>query len=101
MGSYQFIIQEYLHVFVKNLVSQEKIEQFVIAKPENSWNLLTSMIEIAKLFYESLNIPYQIVTIVSGELNNTASKKCDLEGWFPTLGLYRELVSCSNCTDYQ
>lgn len=42
-----------------------------------------------------------MVTIVSGELNNAAAKKYDLEGWFPAFNEFRELVSCSNCTDYQ
>jgi seryl-tRNA synthetase len=48
-----------------------------------------------------LNLPYQIVAIVSGALNDAASKKYDLEAWFPASQTYRELVSCSNCTDYQ
>jgi seryl-tRNA synthetase len=48
-----------------------------------------------------LNIPYQIVSIVSGALNDAAAKKYDLEAWFPASQTYRELVSCSNCTDYQ
>src|ERR1700750_1038568 len=52
-------------------------------------------------FYQSLEIPYQIVAIVSGALNNAAAKKYDLEAWFPFQGEYKELVSCSNCTDYQ
>lgn len=52
-------------------------------------------------FYQSLGLPYQIVAIVSGALNNAASKKYDLEAWFPFQGEYKELVSCSNCTDYQ
>merc|ERR1712002_634272 len=46
-------------------------------------------------------LAYQIVNIVSGELNLAASKKLDLEAWFPGGGAFRELVSCSNCTDYQ
>lgn len=50
---------------------------------------------------QSLNLAFHVVNIVSGELNNAAAKKYDLEAWFPTLGVYRELVSCSNCTDYQ
>ncbi len=50
---------------------------------------------------QSLNLPFHVVNIVSGELNNAAAKKLDLEAWFPTLGVYRELVSCSNCLDYQ
>ncbi|XP_028124922.1 serine--tRNA ligase-like [Camellia sinensis] len=48
-----------------------------------------------------LKLPYQIVAIVSGALNDAAAKKYDLEGWFPASSTYRELVSCSNCTDYQ
>lgn len=52
-------------------------------------------------FYQSLGLPYQIVAIVSGALNNAASKKYDLEAWFPFQQEYKELVSCSNCLDYQ
>ena len=50
---------------------------------------------------EQLGLPYQIVAIVSGALNNAAAKKWDLEAWFPSFQEYKELVSCSNCTDYQ
>ena len=59
------------------------------------------MIAVSEEFYQSLNIPYQVVAIVSGALNNAAAKKFDLEAWFPFQGEYKELVSCSNCTDYQ
>ncbi|THC89962.1 hypothetical protein EYZ11_010580 [Aspergillus tanneri] len=79
----------------------EKIEQFVITKPENSWQAFDEMMETSEEFYRSLGLPYQIVSIVSGALNNAASKKYDLEAWFPFQGEYKELVSCSNCTDYQ
>lgn len=48
-----------------------------------------------------LGLPYQIVSIVSGALNDAAAKKYDLEAWFPASSTFRELVSCSNCTDYQ
>jgi len=50
---------------------------------------------------KGLDIPYHVVNIVSGELNNAAAKKYDLEAWFPASKTFRELVSCSNCTDYQ
>lgn len=79
----------------------EKIEQFVITHPEKSWEVHEEMIKAAEEFYQSLQIPYQVVVIVSGALNNAAAKKYDLEGYFPAFGGYRELVSCSNCTDYQ
>ncbi|KAL8909644.1 MAG: hypothetical protein Q9207_000142 [Kuettlingeria erythrocarpa] len=79
----------------------EKIEQFLITKPQDSWEAFDSMIAISEEFYQSLGLPYQIVAIVSGALNNAAAKKYDLEAWFPFQGEYKELVSCSNCTDYQ
>jgi len=79
----------------------EKIEQFVITTPENSWDMHEQMIKTAEEFWQMLGIPYRVVNIVSGELNNAAAKKYDLEGWFPGFQEYRELVSCSNCTDYQ
>merc|ERR1740122_885692 len=83
----------------------EKIEQFTLVDPEKSWEEHDKMIKMAEEFYQSLGIPYRTVAIVSGELNNAAAKKYDLEGWFPGddegKGKYRELVSCSNCLDYQ
>ncbi|XP_023597950.1 serine--tRNA ligase, cytoplasmic isoform X2 [Trichechus manatus latirostris] len=81
----------------------EKIEQFIYSSPHDnkSWEMFDEMITIAEEFYQSLEIPYHIVNIVSGSLNHAASKKLDLEAWFPGSGAFRELVSCSNCTDYQ
>ena len=79
----------------------EKIEQFCITVPSESWKMHDEMIKNASEFFESLKIPYRIVNIVSGALNNAAAKKFDLEGYFPGFNEYRELVSCSNCTDYQ
>lgn len=63
--------------------------------------MFDAMIEASEEFYKSLKLPYQVVAIVSGALNNAAAKKYDLEAWFPFQGEYKELVSCSNCTDYQ
>ncbi|KAG1654588.1 hypothetical protein FOA52_008735 [Chlamydomonas sp. UWO 241] len=81
----------------------EKIEQFVICSPEGneSWELMEEMLANAEGFYQALELPYHVVNIVSGELNNAAAKKYDLEAWFPASKTFRELVSCSNCTDYQ
>ncbi|KAG2316553.1 hypothetical protein Bca52824_019675 [Brassica carinata] len=81
----------------------EKIEQFCITSPnENaSWEMLEEMMKNSEDFYQELKLPYRVVEIVSGALNDAAAKKYDLEGWFPASGTYRELVSCSNCTDYQ
>ena len=81
----------------------EKVEQFFVTSPyENaSWVAFEEMLTNAVEFYKALELPHQIVNIVSGELNNAAAKKYDLEAWFPASKTYRELVSCSNCTDYQ
>jgi len=81
----------------------EKIEQFcvVVDDFEESAKEQTRMIDAAKDFYESLGFPYRVVCIVSGALNDAAVKKYDLEAWFPGQQSYRELVSCSNCTDFQ
>jgi seryl-tRNA synthetase len=81
----------------------EKVEQFVIVEGdlETSKKMQEQMSAVAEEFYQSLGFPYQVISIVTGALNNAAIKKLDLECWFPGYNAYRELVSCSNCTDYQ
>ncbi|XP_076895502.1 serine--tRNA ligase isoform X2 [Bidens hawaiensis] len=81
----------------------EKVEQFCLTKPtgNDSWEMHEEMIKNSEEFYQMLKLPYQVVSIVSGALNDAAAKKYDLEAWFPASKTYRELVSCSNCTDYQ
>lgn len=79
-----------------------KVEQFIYSSPEDSWTHFDEMIARSEEFYQGLGIAYRIVNICSGALNNAASKKFDLEAWFPSgNGAFRELVSCSNCLDYQ
>jgi seryl-tRNA synthetase len=79
----------------------EKIEQFIICSSnDDSWIHLDQMIRNSKEFLDELKIPYRVVNIASGELNLAAAKKFDIEGWFPGSKTFRELVSCSNCTDY-
>ena len=63
--------------------------------------MFDTMIANSEGFYQSLGLPYQLISIVSGALNNAAAKKYDLEAWFPHQGEYKELVSVSNCTDYR
>jgi len=79
----------------------EKVEQFVLSAPDKSWEELDKMISTSEKFYQGLNLPYQVIKIVSGALNDAAAMKMDLEAWFPGYKAYRELVSCSNCTDFQ
>lgn len=81
----------------------EKVEQFCLTSPHDgkSWEMMEEMISNSEDFCRDLDIPYRVVNIVSGALNHAASKKLDLEAWFPGSGAFRELVSCSNCLDYQ
>lgn len=81
----------------------EKVEQFVLTSPHDnkSWEMMDEMIGNAEHFYQALGIPYRVVNIVSGALNHAAAKKLDLEAWFSGSAAFRELVSCSNCLDYQ
>ena len=72
-----------------------------MTKPENSWEELERMIGVSEEFMQALGLPYRVINIVSGALNDAAAKKYDLEAWFPGYGEYKELVSCSNCTDFQ
>ena len=79
----------------------EKVEQFIFCKPDQSWEMHEELISNAEEIYQLLEIPYRIINIASGDLNDNAAKKYDLEAWFPASETYRELVSCSNCLDYQ
>ncbi|MFX1469292.1 MAG: serine--tRNA ligase [Promethearchaeota archaeon] len=79
----------------------EKVEQYIFCKPEDSWKYHEELIKNAEEIYKELKLPYRIVNIASGALNDNAAKKYDLEVWFPASETYRELVSCSNCLDYQ
>eukprot|EP00730_Choanoeca_flexa_P001373 TRINITY_DN10606_c0_g2_i1.p1 TRINITY_DN10606_c0_g2~~TRINITY_DN10606_c0_g2_i1.p1 ORF type:complete len:551 (+),score=163.73 TRINITY_DN10606_c0_g2_i1:99-1751(+) len=81
----------------------KKVEQFVVCSPHDgeSWKKMEEMLDNAETFLKAIGLPYQVVNIVSGALNLAAAKKNDVEAWFPGSGAFRELVSCSNCTDYQ
>ena len=79
----------------------EKVEQYIFCAPDDSWGYHEELIQNAEEIYKELDIPYRISNIASGELNDNAAKKYDLEAWFPASQTYRELVSCSNCMDYQ
>ncbi len=79
----------------------EKVEQFVFSKPEDSWKEHELLIQNAEEFYQTLGIPYRIVLLCTGELGKVSAKTYDLEAWLPGQGKYREVVSCSNCLEYQ
>jgi len=79
----------------------EKVEQFILCDAESSEKFHEEMCRLSEEFLQSLEIPYQVISIVTGALNKAAAKKYDIEAWFPGYNEYKEVVSCSNCTDYQ
>ena len=79
----------------------EKIEQFVFSKPEDSWKEHENMIAITEEFFQKLEIPHQVVLLSSGDMGKISAKTYDLEVWMASQNAYREVVSCSNCLDYQ
>ena len=78
-----------------------KIEQIIIAKPEDSWDLHEELLQNCTDLWDSLGIHYEVVNICTGDMGTVAAKKYDLEAWIPGAKQYKEIVSCSNCTDYQ
>jgi seryl-tRNA synthetase len=79
----------------------EKVEQFVYSRPDDSWKEHDKMLAIAEEFYEKIGIPYRTVLLCSADLGKISAKTYDIEAWMPGQGAYREIGSCSNCTDYQ
>ena len=71
----------------------EKIEQFVFCRPEDSWKEFDFILKNSIELYKKLEIPFRVVVLASGDTGNTATKTVDLEGWYPSQGKYRELLS--------
>ena len=79
----------------------EKVEQFAFTRPEDSWYEHEKMLAIAEEFYQKIEIPYRIMLLSSGDLGKISAKTYDLEAWMAGQKSYREIVSCSNCLDFQ
>jgi len=79
----------------------DKIEQFVFAKPEDSWKEHEKMLSIAEEFYQKLEIPYRVMLLSTGDTGKISAKTYDIEAWMAGQNAYREIVSCSNCLEYQ
>ena len=79
----------------------EKVEQLVFANPENSLVEHETMIQNAEEFFKLLGIPYKVMLLCTGDLGKISAKTYDLEAWMAGQNAYREIVSCSNCLDYQ
>lgn len=78
-----------------------KLEMYAYTLPEQSAEIHEKILAIEEEIYQELGIPYRVINIASGDLGAPASKKYDIEYWSPVDGSYREITSCSNCTDYQ
>lgn len=79
----------------------QKVEQFVFCRPEESPAIHEEIRENAEEVFRRLKVPYRVVNVCTGDVGTVAAKKYDIEAWFPRQQAYREVVSCSNCTDYQ
>ena len=79
----------------------EKIEQFIFCRPEESWEEHEKMIKNTEAFYQQLEIPYRLMLLSSGDMGKVSAKTYDIEAWMAGQNAYREIVSCSNCIDYQ
>ena len=78
-----------------------KVEQFVFCRPEDSWTWHEKLRANGEAIYRALEIPYRVVNVCTGDIGTVAAKKYDIEAWSPRQQAYREVISCSNCTDYQ
>ena len=79
----------------------EKVEMFTFCKPEDAQDEHKRLLAWEKEFFNSLEIPYRVIDVASGDLGASAVRKFDIEAWVPTQGEYREVTSTSNCTQYQ
>ncbi|HEV8387947.1 MAG TPA: serine--tRNA ligase [Nitrososphaera sp.] len=79
----------------------EKVEQFVYCRPEDSWKEQERMLGLAEEFLQQLGLPYRIMLLSSGDTGKISAKTYDIEAWMAGQNAYREIISCSNCIDYQ
>ena len=89
---------------VKGMLRQhqfDKVELVQVTKAEESWNALEEMCQQAQKILQLLKLPYRVVTLCAGDIGFAAAKTYDIEVWLPGQERYREISSCSNCTDFQ
>ena len=79
----------------------DKIEQFVFSRPEDSRNEHEKMLTVSEEFYQNLEIPYRVMLLSTGDMGKVSAKTYDIEAWMAGQNAFREIVSCSNCLDYQ
>lgn len=78
-----------------------KVEMVRFSKPEKSYEQLEIMVSHAENILKKLNLPYRVITLCSGDTGFCSAKTYDLEVWLPSYNAYKEISSCSNCTDFQ
>ncbi len=79
----------------------DKVEMFVFCRPEASPDEHERLLEMEESIVRELELPYRVVNVAAGDLGSSATKKYDIEAWFPSQGRYREVTSTSNTTDFQ
>jgi len=79
----------------------DKVEMFVFTDPDDSSDEHDRLLEVEESLVGQLDVPYRVVNVAAGDLGASATKKYDIEAWFPGEQNYREITSCSNTTDYQ
>lgn len=79
----------------------DKLEMFILCLPEDSKKEHQLLLSIEEKLMKALGLPYQVVSICTGDLTRPSAKSYDIETWIPSEKKYRETHSCSNCTDFQ
>ncbi|MDX3237901.1 serine--tRNA ligase [Streptomyces sp. ME03-5709C] len=79
----------------------DKVEMFVFTRPEDAEAEHARLVEWEKQWLTSLELPFRVIELASGDLGSSAARKFDCEAWIPTQGKYRELTSTSNTTEFQ
>ncbi len=79
----------------------DKVEMFTFCKPEDAKAEHLRLLQWEKDFLNSMEIPFRVIDVASGDLGSSATRKFDIEAWIPTQGAYREVTSTSNCTEFQ
>jgi seryl-tRNA synthetase len=89
---------------VRGVIRQHQFEKVELVKyslPENSFEELESLVRNAETVLQRLGIHYRVVTLSTGDMSFASAKTYDIEVWLPSQNTFREISSCSNCTDYQ
>lgn len=78
-----------------------KVEQIIISHPDDSWQLHEELLQNCIDMWNELGLHHEVVNICTGDMGTVAARKFDIEAWLPGAEAFKEVVSCSNCTDYQ